>query len=55
MIYLKRSKERRKMWDVLVKKGDFNYNYGVLEKGNGILILKYRVKIDNDCKVYFFC
>lgn len=43
------------MWDVLVKKGDFNYNYGVLEKGNGIFILKYRVKIDNDCKVYFFC
>lgn len=55
LILPKRSKERRKMWDVLVKKGDFNHNYGVLEKGNGIFIPKYRAKTDNDCKAYLPC
>lgn len=38
----KKSKERRKMWDILVKKGDFAHNYSILQKGHGILIPKYR-------------
>lgn len=36
----KKCKERRKMWDVLVKKGDFAHNYNILEKGDGVSITK---------------
>lgn len=32
----------KKMWDVLVKKGDFAYNYNILGKEDGVLIPKYR-------------
>lgn len=40
----KQSKERRKMWDELVKKGDFAYNYDILTTGKGTLIPKYRAR-----------
>ena len=38
----KKSAERRKAWDGLVKQGDFNHKYTVLEKGKGVVIPKYR-------------
>ena len=38
----KKSAERQKAWDGLVKQGDFNHNYTVLEKGKGVVIPKYR-------------
>ena len=33
-----------KAWECLVNKGDFHHNYQVFEKGNGMLIPKYRKK-----------
>ena len=44
LLIRKRSKERRKAWECLVNKGDFHHNYQVFEKGNGMLIPKYRKK-----------
>ena len=40
----KGSKERRKLWEVLVNKGDFHHNYEVIKKGSGMVIPKYRKK-----------
>ncbi|XP_065936953.1 uncharacterized protein [Magallana gigas] len=42
LVFSKKSKERRKMWEELVNKGDFAHNISVLEKGAGIMIPKKR-------------
>lgn len=42
LAFPKKSKERRKMWEELVNKGDFAHNISVLEKGTGIMIPKKR-------------
>lgn len=42
LVFPKKSKERRKMWEELVNKGDFAHNISVLEKGAGIMIPKKR-------------
>lgn len=39
----KKSKERRKLWEELVNKGDFSHNYNVIENGHGMIIPKYRL------------
>ncbi|KAJ8305181.1 hypothetical protein KUTeg_017269 [Tegillarca granosa] len=39
----KKSKERRKLWEELVNKGDFCHNYNVIENGHGMIIPKYRL------------
>lgn len=40
LVFPKKSKERRKMWEELVYRGDFAHNISVLEKGAGIIIPK---------------
>jgi len=40
----KGSNERRKAWVKIIKEGDYKHNFDVLEKGEGILIPKYRGK-----------
>ena len=42
LVLRKKSKERRKLWEELVNRGDFAHNYKVLEKGSGLVIPKYR-------------
>jgi hypothetical protein len=42
-----RSKERRKLWEALVNKGDFASNFMVLEKGHGCIVPKYRQSKDS--------
>lgn len=52
----KKSKERRKLWEQLVNKGDFANNYSVLEKGHGCVIPKYHIwsKEEKDALEIFF-
>jgi integrase len=42
LMHPKRSKERRRMWEKLVNKGDFSHNISVLQSGNGMVIPKKR-------------
>ena len=51
----KKTKERRLMWEELVNRGDFNHNYSVIEKGNGIVIPKYRKNDTTEVKDYVPC
>lgn len=56
-ILFKKSKERRRLWEEIVNKGNFYYNYFVIEKGKGIIIFKYRKddKFKVDVKDYVLC
>lgn len=55
LILLKGLKERRNVWIILISKGNYNYNCKVLEKGRGIIILKYRLRRKGKRKVFFLC
>lgn len=54
LVFFKKSKERRKMWEEFVNKGDFVYNIFVLEKGVGIMILK-KCFIKCEIKDFILC
>ena len=51
------SKERKIAWSALVKQGDYNHNYSVIDKGSGCIIPKYRVKPSrpSDVGIYLPC
>eukprot|EP00105_Crassostrea_gigas_P014934 XP_011431779.1 PREDICTED: uncharacterized protein LOC105331337 [Crassostrea gigas] len=57
LILPKKSKERRRLWEEIVNKGNFHHNYSVIEKGKGIIIPKYRKddKSKADVKDYVPC
>ena len=42
----KKSNERRLAWSAIEHEGNYNHNYGVLAKGSGLLIPKYRNRED---------
>lgn len=50
----KKSKERRRMWEELVNKGDFAHNIEVIEKGKGMIIPKRRAE-RNKCESLVPC
>lgn len=57
LILLNGLKEWRNVWIILISKGNYNYNCKVLEKGRGIIILKYRLRKneEKEKEKYFFC